>query len=191
ASMLFAFLISVPPALWGRSACDAIAINWLLAAAGSGLGLALAARTLRHAALSMRLVGIALVGAAASFVFVLAEPRCIHGPFALMDASVQTIWLDQVDEMVPLVGFVRGFPLVGAWMCSFPLVGLLATLWLARARETRRDFGFLVPAVAFVVAVAATFDVGEIYSYPVWFALPGGAAPPARPVPAPRLRPAP
>ena len=188
ASMLFAFLISVPPALWGRSACDAIAINWLLAAAGSGLGLALAARTLRHAALSMRLVGIALVGAAASFVFVLAEPRCIHGPFALMDASVKTIWLDQVDEMVPLVGFVRGFPLVGAWMCSFPLVGLLATLWLARARETRRDFGFLVPAVAFVVAVAATFDVEKIYSYAMWFAVPVVAALAARLIASPGWR---
>ena len=155
ASMCLGFLASVPPAQWGHSACDAMAINWLLVGAGSGLGLALAARILRQSTATTRLVAIGLVGAAACLAFVLAEPRCLHGPFALMDPGVKAIWLDQVDEMEPLVGFVRGFPLVGAWLCSFPLVGLLASLWLACARDTRRDFGFLVAAVAFVVSVVA------------------------------------
>src|SRR5207302_3753005 len=118
---------------WGHSACDAMAINWLLVGAGSGLGLALAARILRQSTATTRLVAIGLVGAAACLAFVLAEPRCLHGPFALMDPGVKAIWLDQVDEMEPLVGFVRGFPLVGAWLCSFPLVGLLASVWLACA----------------------------------------------------------
>jgi hypothetical protein len=179
-SMLLGFLVSVPPTQWGRSACDAMAVNWLLVGAGSGLGLAIVARTLRHAAATARLVAIGLVGAAASLAFVLAEPRCIHGPFALMDPGVKTIWLDQVDEMEPLVGFVRGFPLVGAWLCSFPLVGLLAALWLAHARDTRRDFGFLVAAAAFIVAVVATFGAEKVYSYAMWFAMPFVAALAAR-----------
>jgi hypothetical protein len=175
-SVLIGFLVSVAPAHWGRSACDAIAVNWLLAAGGGGLGLALAARALPCSAVSARLVAVGLVGAAAALAFLLAEPRCMHGPFAMTDPAVKAIWLDLVDEMEPLIGFVRGFPLLGAWLCSFPLVGLLALLWLARGRDTRRDFGFLVAAAAFVVSVAATFGAEKVYSYAMWFAMPPVAA---------------
>ena len=188
AGMLLGFLVSVPPAHWARPACDAIAVNWLLAAAGGGVGLAIVARALRHSAATMRLVAVGVVGAAAALAFVVAEPRCIHGPFALMDAQVKAIWLDQVDEMEPLVGFVRGFPLVGAWLCSFPLVGLLAVLWLARGRDTRRDFGFLVAAAALIVAIAATFGAEKVYSYAMWFAMPVVAALAARLIASPGWR---
>ena len=176
ASMLLAFFVSIAPAQWGHSACDAMAINWLLAAGGSGLALAVAARFLRRSAAGTRFVAVGLVGAAACLAFVLAEPRCIHGPFAMMNADVKAIWLDQVDEMEPLVGFVRDFPLLGAWLCTFPLVGLVTALWLARARDTRRDFGFLVAVAAFVVSVAATFGAEKVYSYAMWFAMPIVAA---------------
>jgi uncharacterized membrane protein YuzA (DUF378 family) len=174
--MLLAFLIGVPPAQWSHAACDAMAINWLLVGTGGGFGLAIVARHLGRSAATVRLVAVAVVGAAASVAFLLAEPRCIHGPFALMDPGVKAIWLDQVDEMEPLVGFVRGFPLVGAWLCSFPLVGLLAVAWLACARGTRRDFGFLVAGAAFIVSVAATFGAEKVYSYAMWFAMPFVAA---------------
>ena len=94
----------------------------------------------------------------------------------MTDAAVKAIWLDLVDEMEPLIGFVRGFPLLGAWLCSFPLVGLCALLWLARGRDTRRDFGFLIVAAVLVVSVAATFGAEKVYSYAMWFAMPPVAA---------------
>jgi hypothetical protein len=188
ASMLLAFLVTVAPAQWGRSACDAMAVNWLLAAGGGGLGLALAARALRGSSTRPRLVAVGLVAAAACLAFVLAEPRCVHGPFAMTDAAVKAIWLDLVDEMEPLIGFVRGFPLLGAWLCSFPLVGLFALFWLARDRDTRRDFGFLVAAAALVVSVAATFGAEKVYSYAMWFAMPPVAALASRLVASPGWR---
>jgi hypothetical protein len=175
ASMLVGFVVSVAPAQSGRPACDALAINWLVAAAGGGLGLAVAARMQARSATRARCAAIGLVGAAACLAFVVAEPRCIHGPFALTDPAVKEIWLDRVDEMESLVGFVRGFPLLGAWLCSFPLVGLLALIWLVRAGDTRRDFGFLVAAAAFIVSVAATFGAERLYAYAMWFAMPGVA----------------
>ncbi len=188
AGMLLAFLVAVAPARWGHPVCDAVAVNWLLAAGGGGLALAAAARFLRRCAAGVRFGAIVLVGAAAALAFVLAEPRCLLGPFALMDPRVKAIWLDHVDEMEPLIGFVRGFPLLGAWMCSFPLVGLLALLWLARGRDTRRDFGFLVVAAAFIVAVAATFGAEKVYSYAMWFAMPLVAALAARLIASPGWR---
>src|SRR5262249_26782217 len=107
ASMLAGFLVSVAPGHWSRAACDAMAINWLLAGAGGGLGLELAERVLRGSAAPVRFAAVGIVAVAAGLAFVLVEPRCIHGPFALTDAAVKAIWLDQVDEMTPLMGVVR------------------------------------------------------------------------------------
>ena len=176
ASMLIGFLVNVAPAHWTVPECDAMAINWLLAAAVGGLGLAAAAHATGRAGRAARFAAVGVVGAAALLVFVLVEPRCIHGPFAQIDPDVKAMWLDHVDEMETLVGFVRGFPLVGAWMCAFPLVGLLALGWLGREQATRRDFAFLLTAAAFAVSVATTFDVEKIYAYAMWFAMPLVAA---------------
>src|SRR5262249_40285675 len=54
-SMLIGFLVSVAPPHWSRAACDAIAINWLLAGGGGGLGLAAMAWVLPHARLPARI----------------------------------------------------------------------------------------------------------------------------------------
>ena len=171
-SMLAAFVVNVAPSHWSRAACDAIAINWLLAAAGSGLGLAVIARALSGAGPRARMIALGLVGGAAVLAFVVAEPHCVFGPFALTDSAVKAIWLDYVDEMEPVVAVARNYPLVGAWLCSFPLVGLVALGWLARDRATRHDFGCLVAAAAFIAAVVATLGAEKIYAYAMWFAMP-------------------
>ena len=176
ASVAAGFLVSVAPQHWGRPACDAIAINWMIAAMIAGVGLSVAGRALAQATAWSKIGAIACVGAAAVAAFLLVEPRCMHGPFALTDPTVKGIWLDHVDEMEPLVAFVRGFPLVGAWMCSFPLVGLLALALLARDHAARRDSGFLLAAAALLIAVAATFEAEKVYSYAMWFGIPPVAA---------------
>ncbi len=194
ASMLAGFLLNVAPDHWGHSACDAIAVNWLVATmiAGFGFWAVAHAHGVGRARLNamppapsagrpMPQVGaragaIVLVGGAAVLAFMLFEPRCIHGPFALTADAVKAIWLDDVDETVPLLSFVRGFPVVGAWICTFPLIALLAALWLARDGETRRDFGFLLAVAACLLSVAGTFGAMKIYAYAMWFGMPLVAA---------------
>jgi hypothetical protein len=188
ASMFVALLLNVAPSRWSEPACDAVAVNWLLGAAIAGFGLVLADYALPRAGLPARLAAVAAAGGLALAAFVVADPRCIHGPFALTDDAVKAVWLSHVDEMEPLVSFVRGYPLLGAWMCSFPLVAALALALLAREREARRDFGFLLAASAFVVAVAATFAVEKVYSYAMWFGMPLVAAMVCRLDPPSRLR---
>ena len=194
ASMLAAFLLNVAPDHWSRPACDAIAVNWLVATMIAGFGFwavghaygfvgerpnakppaPSAGRPMPQA--GARTGAIVLVGGAAFLAFMLFEPRCIHGPFALTADAVKAIWLDDVDETVPLLSFVRGFPVVGAWICTFPLVALLAALWLARDGETRRDFGFLLAVAACLLSVAGTFGAMKIYAYAMWFGMPLVAA---------------
>ena len=188
ASTAIGFLLTVAPKDWSHPACDAIAINWLMGAGAAGIGLWVTGRRLGQAGAAVRIVAIVLAGAAASAAFILVEPRCIHGPFALTDGTVKAIWLDNVDEMEPLIGFVRGFPLVGAWMCSFPLVALVALPALARDGATRRDSGFLLAAAAFLISVALTFEAEKIYSYAMWLGVPLVAALACRLVTASGLR---
>ncbi|HEY4747236.1 MAG TPA: hypothetical protein VIH38_06715, partial [Steroidobacteraceae bacterium] len=130
ASMLAAFLLNVAPDHWSRPACDAIAVNWLVATMIAGFGFWAVGHAYGFggerlnakppapsAGRPMPLAGartgaIVVVGGAAFLAFMLFEPRCIHGPFALTADAVKAIWLDDVDETVPLLSFVRGFPVV-------------------------------------------------------------------------------
>jgi hypothetical protein len=176
ASIGVGFLLSVKPDHWGHAACDAIAINWLVPAATIGIGFLIAGHKLAGAGLRARVGAIAMIGAAAFVAFAMIEPRCLGGPFALTDSVVKAIWLDHVDETAPLLAAIRGFPLMGVWLCSFPLAAILATCVLARDGAIRHDFGFCCAVAALVVAVATSFAAVKIYSYAMWFGMPLVAA---------------
>jgi hypothetical protein len=105
-------------------------------------------------------------------VFLLLEPRCIRGPFALVDPGIWPVWHDQVRELQPLLAVFRTNPLTAAGIAAFPAAALLATLALAAERPRRRDFGFVVAASVFAVAVAMTLAAIRGYSYAMWLGMP-------------------
>ena len=82
-SMLVAFFISVGPDHWNLSVCDALAINWMAPVVTAGLLLAAASWFQRKAA--VRGGAIAGIAVLAAGIFVVLEPRCLGGPFAMMD----------------------------------------------------------------------------------------------------------
>jgi hypothetical protein len=171
-----AFLVSVGPAHWGRAACDAIAINSTLALILATLGLALAGRLLAPASWPIRAAGVAAAGAVAAAAFVAVEPRCLAGPFAMLDPTVRALWFNHVSEMQPLWAVALKSPPAGAAIGAFPAVGLLALALIARDRATRRDFGFLVAAAALVIATAVMCSMVRAFSYAIWLAIPMVAA---------------
>ncbi len=67
-------------------------------------------------------------------------------------------------------------PPMGAAVAAFPAVAVLCTVLMARDPAMRRDFGFLVAAVALLVACAVMIDHGRAYSYAIWLAIPMVAA---------------
>src|SRR6478752_7565604 len=95
-------------------------------------------------------------GAIAAAAFAVIEPRCLRGPYALMDAAVWPIWLAHVREMKPLIALTIESPLAGIAIGTFPLTALIAAFVLARSRAMRHDFGFLVASAAFLVAGVMT-----------------------------------
>ena len=113
------------------------------------------------------LVAVAVAAVAVGLWF---EPRCIGGPFAMMDPIVRILWLNRISEMQSLMSMLHTMPLSGVAEASFPAVGLLATLVIAR--KLRRDFGFLTAAAAFLLALAIMIEVNKFYAYTLWLGAP-------------------
>lgn len=165
-----AFLVSVGPDHWTVSVCDELAINSAAAAAIAGLGLALISLLGEGQPPWRRAAALMAVAVAAAGVGLGLEPRCIGGPFAMTDPTVRTLWLYRISEMQSLMSMLRIMPLSAVAEASFPALGLIATLIMAR--ELRRDFGFLAAAAAFLLALAIMLDVNKFYAYALWLAAP-------------------
>ena len=88
----------------------------------------------------------------------------------MMDPTVRTLWLDRISEMQSLMSMLRIMPLSAVAEASFPALGLIATLVMAR--QLRRDFGFLTAAAAFLLALAIMIEVNKFYAYALWLGAP-------------------
>jgi hypothetical protein len=174
-AVAMAFFVNVAPAHWSTSQCDAIAINSAAAVICAGLVLALAG-WLSHAQATTRALAVAGAGCSALAVFLLIEPRCIHGPFAMVDPAIWPIWHSYVRELQPLVAVFRINPLTAAGIAAFPAAATLAAVALARDSRLRHDFGFLAAAAVFLVAAGTTVAAIRGYSYAIWLGMPLVAA---------------
>jgi len=176
ASTAAAFFIIVGPDHWGRTECDAIAVNWAAPVALAGLLLALSAGTAASERLVSRLMAVVLCAVVAGLAFALIEPRCLGGPYAMMDPALRPIWFSHINEMQPLTAIMRNSPDVAAAIATFPIAALLATLMLAREPALRRDFAFLLAAAELFVACAAMAAAAKMSMYAIWLAIPLVAA---------------
>src|SRR5499426_3126614 len=167
---LAAFLVTVPPEHWGQVACDAIAINSAAAVVAAGVALAAAATLVTGTRLSSRCLAGAAAGALPLAVFVLIEPRCLGGPYALVDAGVRSVWLDRVNEMQSLFALMQTRPVTGLACAAFPATALAALAIVAPG--LRRDFAFLTAGAAFLLALAIMIGMIKFYDYTLWLGVP-------------------
>jgi hypothetical protein len=173
---VLAFLVIVEPGHWGRGVCDAIAVNWLALVVTGGLGLWLAGTLLTSDRMPLRLAATAATAATAVGLFLWIEPRCLKGPYAMMDPEVWAIWLAHVREMQPLIPLLAKSPLTAIAIGTFPVAALLAALVLLRSAEMRRDFAYLAASAALAAAVLTTLAAIKSYSYATWLGMPLVAA---------------
>jgi hypothetical protein len=176
ASAAAAFLVSVPPDHWGRTVCDEIAINWAAPAIIAGALLALGAGKLEAQSIRVRGALVAAVAAAAAATLVALEPRCLGGPYAMMDPRLRAVWFDHVSEMEPLWTIAARSSAIAAAVIIFPAIALLATLLLGSARERRGDPAFLAATSVFLAACVLTVAVAKMCMYAMWLGMPLVAA---------------
>jgi hypothetical protein len=172
ASTAAAFFVIVGPDHWGRSVCDAIAVNWAVPISLAGVLMGIAGSALASERRTVRVATIAIIAAAAALAFIAIEPRCLAGPYAMMDPELHAIWFSHVSEMQPLSVIMRDSPVIAAAIATFPAAAALAALLLARERALRRDFGFLVTAGVLLAACAMTVAVAKMCMYAMWLGMP-------------------
>jgi hypothetical protein len=128
ATLAVSFVLAVPPIRWSSVVCDAISINMVLL---SGVGAA--GITILHAkglawSLSQRIVTLAAIGAAAVSFYVAADPVCLGGPFALVNADAKRVWLDTVLETQNIVATYGNYPTTMLVFLVFVAAGLAAAI---------------------------------------------------------------
>jgi hypothetical protein len=171
-----AFLVIVGPEHWGRTECDSIAINWAVPVVTAGLCLGVAGPRMASERMTVRVIAAAAIAAVAALMFVAIEPRCLRGPYAMMDPQLWPIWFSHVAEMQPMTAIVRDSPVIAAALATFPAAAVVATLVLACRREQRRDFAFLVAAADVLLACAMAMAVAKMAMYAMWLGMPLVAA---------------
>ena len=171
AASILAFFAIVGPDRWTIGVCDTLAVNWVALVVIGGIGLAVAAR-FDSESVTLRAACVGAVAVAAVGPFLWIEPRCLGGPYAMMDPAVWPIWLAHVREMEPLIPLFAKSPLTAIAIATFPVAALIAGLALLWQPELRRDFGFLVAISAFVAAFITTLAAIKAYSYATWLGMP-------------------
>jgi hypothetical protein len=171
-----AFLVTVAPAHWGQSVCDALAINTAAGVIVGATGVVLAAVGFGQAGLAARCAVIATVAAITAAVYIALEPRCLAGPYAMVDPAIFPIWFDHVAENQSLAAVFRRGPVSGVALVSFPLVVLIGLAILAARPDQRRDFGFLAAAAIFLGTAGVMIVAAKVGSYVLWLGMPLVAA---------------
>jgi hypothetical protein len=175
-SAALAFFVIVGPQYWGRTECDAIAINWAMPVVVAGMLLAASATWFASERMAARLVVMALSAGAAGLAFALIEPRCLAGPYAMMDPALRPIWFSHINEMQSLATIMRNAPDVAAALATFPAAALIAALLLAREPAVRRDFAYLLAAAELLAACALMIGAAKMSMYAIWLGMPLVAA---------------
>ena len=171
------FVGTVAPARYFLPVCDALGAAHvgagLIGAAGCGC-IALAATHLRSV---VERLAVALVVAVAAAGFVaFAYPACLHDPFAAVDPLVRSIWLDNVQESVPVTRLFRtdrSIALFSLLPVVLGLGGCLFGAWFATGVRRQR---FLVVSSVVVIGLALAFWQVRAFTSITAIAMCGGLA---------------
>jgi hypothetical protein len=170
-SLCIAFLLSVGVDRWSVTHCDAFALNSAMAI-GAG-AIVLAAATLPRAqAIWMRAATAGIAGLIMIGVLAALQPRCLAGPYAMVDPAIWPIWLAGVRENQPLLRVLAENPLTGVAISAFPAATLVMIALQSREMHARRDFAFFASAGAFVLASITMIAAIRAYSYAMWLGMP-------------------
>lgn len=167
------FLATVGPNHWSDTFCDAIAVNNVIPVVLAGFLFAVAGSFFINVRLLVRCGLIVAIGTIAFVTFALIEPRCLAGPFGMIDPAIKPIWLVYVNEMRSALTILVKTPLLGLLFITTPLISIIAgTFFLIGAQNTRKDFGFWVSAATVLLATVTTFAAVRWSPYGDWLGIP-------------------
>lgn len=168
ATLALGLELTETPRQWLTVHCDALSANMvLLAAAGAG-GLAIVRRAGADWTPEARLAVVTWGGLVGAGAFAFAEPACLAGPFAQMDPTVKSLWLDHVEENHNLWASLDSQPLATAQYIAASLIGVAAGLWQLRRRP---DAVRALPLAALLIALAISAVHIKLMPYATFLAI--------------------
>lgn len=120
-----------------QPACDTYSLFYTVLLVAGGAGVAAISLLPRHRLLALVLLALGLTGLAAW-----CNPTCLAGPYAGMDAQMRTIFLDRINEALPVwrAWALSPSQMVGGF--GYALVALLSGLWAPPGRTRNLVMGF-------------------------------------------------
>ncbi len=170
----------IEPSRWLVGACDMLSANFLAltVVGGGGVALATLSRWVDESA-GRRAVALAIAGAAALGLFVLAEPACLRGPNHF-DPRLWPIWQDHIHETQSVFAMGRNEIALALSYTAVPIAGLVAWGVLMADPATRRSAPAWVFLVSFLLAFALGCTQIRVIVYANMLAVPAIAAAIAR-----------
>src|SRR5262249_22241808 len=126
------FVLITPSALLLAPQCDALAVNSAAAVVVAAAGLAAVATFGERWRSSTWLISLAAAGGAALAVFVAIQPRCLRGPFGLIDRAVLSLWLDNVAEVQSVAAIFRATGAQAVMQVGFPILAAVSMAMVVR-----------------------------------------------------------
>jgi hypothetical protein len=169
-STTLAYALLTPAAFRFVPMCDELGVNTAAAVVTGSIGLALVASLGGAWTRIARLFASAGAGAVALAVFAAFEPRCLKGPFGLVDPAIMPLWLDNVREVQSVLSLFRALGTDGLVQFAFPCVAVASAI-LMIWRGVRTPLAWAALAALAVATVIAAGTV-RMTMYVVWLGMP-------------------
>jgi hypothetical protein len=169
-STALAYAALTPAAFRFTPMCDELGVNTAAAVLAGSLGLALVATFGTAWTRMVRLAAMAVTGAVALGVFAAFEPRCLKGPFGLVDPAIIPLWLDNVSEVQSIFSLIRNLGADGVAHLAFPCV-VIASAALVIWRGLRTPLAW-APLAALAIATVIAAGTIRMSMYVTWLGMP-------------------
>jgi hypothetical protein len=169
-STVLAWLALTPSAFRFTPMCDELGANSAAAVLAGAAGLALVATFGNKWTRKKRLAAVALTGALALGLFAAFEPRCLKGPFGLVDQAIFPLWFNNVQEVQSIVALIGWIGADGIAHLAFPCV-VVASAVVVIWRGVRTPLAW-APIAALAVATVIAAGTIRMAMYVVWLGMP-------------------
>ncbi len=173
--LIVLFFATIGPVRWLNVHCDAFAFNLIAAIAPAAAALVIGS-FVAASGIWPRAIIVVLAAMIALAMVVAIEPRCLLGPYALIDQRVWSLWLSSVFENQPLTQAVISSPARIMPMLAFPVMSLVALIVLTRRKAARSDFAVLVLGAVFLTSWLTVYIAVRAIPYAIWLGFPVVAA---------------
>jgi hypothetical protein len=123
ATLAIALALTTASSALFTSRCDALSFNIVLLSAVSALGVTGVQAFEHRLSLGLKLVLLAVTGAASLALYAYAEPKCLAGPFGQVDPALFPVWLGTVSETQSMLSMGSELPVLGGMALVYFLVG--------------------------------------------------------------------